>query len=836
MGRTAIFVSVRDRSTRLPGKARADIGGKPAIVRLVERLRRSREADLLVMCTSVHPDDAVLAELARACGVACFRGSEEDKLERYRGAAREHSVDFAVIVDGDDILCDPDEIDRIVRAQRGDGADYVFVENLPLGATGFGLRVDALERVCAMKAESDTEVWDEYLSPANGFRTLRLPAPAALRRPELRLTLDYAVDLALFRAIFAELGPDTPFTLGDVVALLDRRPDLTALNAGVRETYQAHLQKSAPARVRAELDAAAFEGAPYTAPDRDARPILVFGSPRSGTTLLNAMLRHHPELALTYTHLHFWLDYYRRYDPLGPDDVARLVHDVGAMLARYGGRWSADDRAAVLRRLETAGRPTTYCGVYESLVRTLGGGAAARFGETYPGDGSQVPFFHEAYPQGPIVYIHRDPRDVFLSEKARLRRDSPVHFERRGYIVILAYWMAAARMAAAAEAALPRGQFARVAFAQLVREPEPALRAVCDVLRLPFATEMLDVERFRDDHGRPWESNSSFAPVRAIDRAPLGRWERGLAAEEIAFIETTAEREMRTLGYVLPDPEALRAKEERYSGEIRALRAEMARQLDVFESQVSRPFVPRAWQDGLRAGTRGDKPLLIQGDAEPAWGLGQAARAVRRTVRAYAIAGGQAGIWDGVPVASPEEAARLGADVQRVCAGRLPAPSGLARLTYRPPAPVRCAGANRIANASFEDTEPLVRWTVAGAGAKAGVVPSTLDSRGQAARLVYGQATASLLQSVPSPAPGEAVRVLVSAWVRATTAQVARLQVHDAGALTVSASHAGDGVWALVWLVHEIAPHVPSVDVYLQLIGEGEAEWDDVELRRIDGV
>jgi spore coat polysaccharide biosynthesis protein SpsF len=157
-----------------------------------------------------------------------------------------------VVVDGDDILCDPEAIDRIVRAHREDPADYIFVDGLPLGATGFGLRVDALERVCAIKAESDTEVWDDYLTEANGFRTLRLEAPPELRHPELRLTLDYAVDLELFRAVFAELGAERPFTLGEVVALLRRRPDLAALNAGVREIYAEHLRKSAPARVRSD--------------------------------------------------------------------------------------------------------------------------------------------------------------------------------------------------------------------------------------------------------------------------------------------------------------------------------------------------------------------------------------------------------------------------------------------------------------------------------------------------------------------------------------------------------------------------------------------------------
>ena len=50
----------------------------------------------------------------------------------------------------------------------------------------------------------------------------------------LRLTVDTPEDLALVEAIFAELGRED-VELDDVVALLARRPELAALNAGVAQ-------------------------------------------------------------------------------------------------------------------------------------------------------------------------------------------------------------------------------------------------------------------------------------------------------------------------------------------------------------------------------------------------------------------------------------------------------------------------------------------------------------------------------------------------------------------------------------------------------------------------
>lgn len=51
---------------------------------------------------------------------------------------------------------------------------------------------------------------------------------------DLRVTLDTREDLALLRALVAELS-DAPPSWRDVVAVLRARPELVAINAGVRQ-------------------------------------------------------------------------------------------------------------------------------------------------------------------------------------------------------------------------------------------------------------------------------------------------------------------------------------------------------------------------------------------------------------------------------------------------------------------------------------------------------------------------------------------------------------------------------------------------------------------------
>jgi len=257
--KTAIFLSVREKATRLPKKVLRDVCGQSMTAHLVDRLLLAKEPDLVVLTTSVHPDDEVLCRIAAEKGILSFRGSEEDKLVRYRDAARAFDVEFFVVVDGDDIFCSEEHIDEIIRAWRRTGADHIYAEGLPLGAAGFGLKATANEKVCELKQESDTEVWGGYFKQPGMFHVLPLPVEdEALRHPEYRMTLDYEEDLMFFQATMEALyrpGHVPPFR--EIMAFLNARPDVVALNAAADQRYREHLRKAAPVR----MQTVAVEGA-----------------------------------------------------------------------------------------------------------------------------------------------------------------------------------------------------------------------------------------------------------------------------------------------------------------------------------------------------------------------------------------------------------------------------------------------------------------------------------------------------------------------------------------------------------------------------------------------
>ena len=75
----AIFITVRTNSKRLPQKCLLEIDGVRTIEFLIDRLKRSKLADIIVLCTTMNPEDDILCEIAQNKGILHFRGSEKDK-------------------------------------------------------------------------------------------------------------------------------------------------------------------------------------------------------------------------------------------------------------------------------------------------------------------------------------------------------------------------------------------------------------------------------------------------------------------------------------------------------------------------------------------------------------------------------------------------------------------------------------------------------------------------------------------------------------------------------------------------------------------------------------
>jgi spore coat polysaccharide biosynthesis protein SpsF len=234
----AIFITVRTGSTRLPEKALLKINGKATIELVIDRVRRAKKAGIIVLCTTESKNDDVLCKVAKDSGIEFFRGSAEDKLMRWKGAAEKYGVEFFVTADGDDLLCDPELIDlAFTQYEQGD-ADFIEGKDVPCGGFTYGIKVSALNKVCEIKDTSDTEMMWVYFKDTGLFKTELLEnIPEILRRPEIRMTLDYEDDFRFFKDIFDHFKDKPDFTLRDVIPYLDKNPEVVKMNSYLQERF-----------------------------------------------------------------------------------------------------------------------------------------------------------------------------------------------------------------------------------------------------------------------------------------------------------------------------------------------------------------------------------------------------------------------------------------------------------------------------------------------------------------------------------------------------------------------------------------------------------------------
>src|SRR5689334_18394344 len=119
------ILQARTSSSRLPGKVLLPLAGQPMILRQIERVRRARRIDRLVVATSEDPSDDELAHALERAGVDVHRGPLADVLARFTGAlAAFGPTDHVVRLTGDCPLADPAVIDATIERVTGAGADY----------------------------------------------------------------------------------------------------------------------------------------------------------------------------------------------------------------------------------------------------------------------------------------------------------------------------------------------------------------------------------------------------------------------------------------------------------------------------------------------------------------------------------------------------------------------------------------------------------------------------------------------------------------------------------------------------------------------------------------
>jgi spore coat polysaccharide biosynthesis protein SpsF len=215
-------VQARMGSRRLPGKVLREIGGKPLLQYLLERLERCQALDGLLVATSVSSGDDPIASFCEDRGTLCFRGPEEDLAGRFGEAVAAHELDWFVRLSGDSPLLDASLVERALELARhgGDVVTNIFPRTFPPGQSVEAVR--AAPFVAALP-ELRLPIDREHVTPF----FYRHPERFAIHNfaaerdySDISLVVDTAADLARVAAIVERMqGPQWEYGLDQVVAL-----------------------------------------------------------------------------------------------------------------------------------------------------------------------------------------------------------------------------------------------------------------------------------------------------------------------------------------------------------------------------------------------------------------------------------------------------------------------------------------------------------------------------------------------------------------------------------------------------------------------------------------
>lgn len=239
--RIEAFIQARMGSTRLPGKVLKPVLEKPLLQFLIERLTYSKEIDEIIVLTTREIEDDPIVSFCEENHIICFRGSEEDVLDRYYQASLQRKPDAIVRITADCPLIDPDIVDQIVKVFRHEYPNIDYISNSLQKTFPPGLDVEvfsfkALEKAFqnAVYPEEREHVTVYFYRHPELFILKNIAHTLSLNHH--RWTVDTPEDFALVCLILEHLYPVNPqFRLHDILNLLSYHPEWLKLNAHIEQ-------------------------------------------------------------------------------------------------------------------------------------------------------------------------------------------------------------------------------------------------------------------------------------------------------------------------------------------------------------------------------------------------------------------------------------------------------------------------------------------------------------------------------------------------------------------------------------------------------------------------
>jgi len=270
------------------------------------------------------------------------------------------------------------------------------------------------------------------------------------------------------------------------------------------------------------------------------------GTGRSGGWLATNIMSVHSRVMAFNERVHFFRFYYKKYDPLTPRNVERMIRHLCLRLdARFGLQLAPDPMIDSV----FANPSITYKSCYVAIMRYLSNLAGREIWVEYaPMTWRSVPVFMGMFPdEGRAFHIYRDPRGVLASWKRMSFMPSNLYLNQ------IFNWIDSINHLLRFREMYSRERFLPLRFEDIHLHPEETVNAICELMGITVEPQQLMPERWPDLFDERFvEANVSAHDGKryyGFNPKLIDNWKNVLNPWEVALTDLLARPQMEAMGY-----------------------------------------------------------------------------------------------------------------------------------------------------------------------------------------------------------------------------------------------------------------------------------------------
>ena len=264
-------------------------------------------------------------------------------------------------------------------------------------------------------------------------------------------------------------------------------------------------------------------------------PIFIVGAPRSGTTLLQYMLRSHPRISLPTGESQFMIPLYRNAAKFGDLRQLENVREVLQEMYRISANFLDTDLPGMRFNIETLSRelqaqgrdtiPKIIAGLFEKNAH---GEGKARWGDKTPYYVLHLRTIKEMFPNAQIIHVIRDGRDCALSMFGR-KYDLDIYNTYHA----AKYWQQYVETGQAIGQELGSDVYYEIRYEDILADPVGAMRKICVFLEEEYNDSLVNFKKSSEPGKTPLLQKT-------IQRDNAEKWRRLMTPWQIRVFESAA--------------------------------------------------------------------------------------------------------------------------------------------------------------------------------------------------------------------------------------------------------------------------------------------------------